>query len=429
LQDWFNPADELAKLERQGSRFWHSGWQQSIGVQFFPPALSDADLAALRQRTAAADDIVDFAFNLLTSLGLLQWKYGGEIRLDEDGMTTFLTYPDVTRLYILTTTWMRLNWWSEMALVLQHVNRLRLRRSLGQIDLTYGALVQELTQARTIVIMLLRRLSPGKWYRAADFGQLLRRFWPDYLHTGSTSSTSPWWLEAAGSEEGSDYRLSPDKAGDWEAGYAPFVMACLEGPLAWLGVVALGYDRRRLAAFQLTDLGAYVLGLRESYGEPDKEPAGPALTVHGDGTVIARTGHATTGAYDVLNAAARLQRTSAQQFVYRITATSAQYAFDQGWTGRAILYELEKHSGAPVPEPLRGHILTWAESYGQVHLYNQVTLVEFADDFALQELLASTSLAQHLVYQFSPRLVAIKADAVDTLRSELVQLGHTPRIE
>jgi hypothetical protein len=276
-----------------------------------------------------------------------------------------------------------------------------------------------------VVVSLLRRLSPGTWYSAADFRRLLWRFWPDYLYAGSATSRHTWWLETAGS----DYHLSPDKAADWEAGHAPFATACLEGPLAWLGMVTLGYDRHGLAAFQVTDLGAYLLGLRPSFDQAAAQPAGPALTLRGDGRVLARTGYASTGAYDLLNVVGQLDATSAQEFRYRITAATAQRAFDQGWTGQAILDELEKHSDDPVPEPLRSRLLEWAEGYGQVHLYDQVTLVEFADDFALQELLASTSLAQHLVFQFSPRLVAVKAGAVDALRDELVRLGHTPRLE
>jgi len=425
LQGWLNPADELTELERMGHRFRYYASQTSISVQLLPPALSKANLADLRQRTTATDDILDFASSLLTSVGLVQWKYGSDIRINENGMNAFLSYSDADRLGILTTAWMNLSQWTEMALVLRHVRHLRLHRGLQLGGFTYNDLTQELAHARMIAVTLLRRLSPGTWYGGAEFRRLLRRFWPDYLHAGSKPSNRRWWLETAGS----DYRLSPDKAGDWEAGYAPFVTACLEGPLAWLGVVTLGYDRQGLAAFQITDLGAYLLGLRESYGEAGEEPAGPVLTIHSDGTVTARTGYATTGAYDVLNVAGQLQETSVQQFRYRITADSAQCAFEQGWTGQAILDELEKHSVGPVPEPLREHILAWAEGYGQVHLYDEVTLIEFADDFALQELLASTSLAQHLVYQLSPCLVVIQADAVETLRDELVRQGYTPRIE
>jgi hypothetical protein len=424
LQGWLNPADELAELERMGSRFWYRVRQLHISVQPLPPALSEADLAELRQRTAVTDDILDFVLSLLTSMGLVQWNYGSQVQINEDGMTSFLSHSDVDRLWVFTAAWMNLNWWTEMALVLRHMNHLRLCRNLELVSFTYSDLTQELAQARMIVVTLLRRLSPGEWYGVADFRRLLRRFWPDYLHAGATLPRL-WWLEAAGS----DYRLSPDKTADWEAGYAPFVTACLEGPLAWLGVVTLGYDRQGLAAFQITDLGAYLLGLRKSYDQAVTEPAGLALTIHGDGTVLARTGYATVGAYDLLNVVGQLEATSAEQFRYRITAATAQCAFDRGWTGQAILGELEKHSDSPVPEPLRDRILTWAEGYGQVHLYDEVTLVEFADDFALRELLASTSLAQHLVYQFSPRLVAIKTESVDALRDELVHLGHTPRIE
>jgi len=252
LQGWLNPVDELAGLEQMGSRFWYRVSQRHIGVQPLPPALSKADLGELRQRTAVTDDILDFVFSLLTSVGLVQWEYGSEVQINENGMTAFLSYSDADRLWVLTTAWMSLNWWTEMALVLRHVKHLRLRRSLTLASFTYNDLTQELAQARMIVVTLLRRLSPGAWYGVADFRRLLRRFWSDYLHAGVTSSRS-WWLETAGS----DYRLSPDKTADWEAGYAPFVTACLEGPLAWLGVVTLGYDRQGLAAFQITDLGAW----------------------------------------------------------------------------------------------------------------------------------------------------------------------------
>ncbi len=425
LQGWLNPSDELSELERMGHRFWHTAWQQAISVQFLPPALPEADLVELRQRTATTVDILDFVFSLLTAAGLIAWEYGSDIHIDSDRMNAFLSLSDTRRLGILTSAWMSMAWWTEMALALGHLKHLRLRRGLAIGDFTYGALLQELAQARMIVVALLRRLLPDTWYGMADFRRLLYRLWPGFLHTSSSPSPDRWWLDTIGS----DYRLSPDKVADWEVGYAPFVMACLEGPLAWLGMVKLGYDRQSLAAFQIADLGAYLLGLRKSYSQPAQEPAGPALTVHGDGTVLARTGHAATGAYDVLNVVGKLEETSAQEFRYRVTADTAQRAFDHGWTGQAILDELEKHGQDPVPEPLRGHLLTWAEGYGKVHLYDEVTLVEFADDFALQELLASTSLAQHLVYRFSPRLVAIRTEAVDALRDDLVRQGHTPRIE
>ncbi|UCC63615.1 MAG: hypothetical protein JSV36_00715, partial [Anaerolineae bacterium] len=115
LSGWLNPPDEVAELERSGSRFWYNPWQQNIGVQLLPPGLSDADLTQLRQRTAVANDILDFAFSLLTSLGFVQWKYGSDIRVDEDGMTAFLTSSDADRQRMLTTAWLNQDQWTEMA--------------------------------------------------------------------------------------------------------------------------------------------------------------------------------------------------------------------------------------------------------------------------------------------------------------------------
>ncbi len=425
LYGWLNPADEIAELEKLGYRFWYSGQQYNIGVRPLPSALSGADLAALRQRTGASDDISDFCFTLLTALEFVDWEYGADIQINEKGLTTFLSYSESGRLQILTSAWLTLEWGTEMALVLRHAKHLRLRRRLQTERFTYNDLTRELAHARLVVIMLLRRLTPGVWYSVADLSELLRRFWPNYLHAGSAATPQRWWLEI----DNSDTPLSPEKAEDWQVGHAPFMTACLEGPLAWLGAVTLGYNRQGLAAFQLTDLGTFLLGVSPAYDELLERPVGPALTIHGDGTVLARTGYAAAGAYDLLNVLGRLEETSVERFSYRITPATAQRAFERGWTGQAILDELEKQSAQPVPEPLRSHFLTWAEGYGKVHLYHQVTLIEFADDFALKELLASTSLAQHLIYQFSPRLAVIKTEAVDALRDELVRQGHTPRIE
>ena len=70
----------------------------------------------------------------------------------------------------------------------------------------------------------------------------------------------------------------------------------------------------------------------------------------------------------------------------------------------------------------------WWESFGLVHLYPNLTILELSDDFAIRELLAATSLAQHIIYRFSPRLVAIEPDAVDDLVRELQEKGYTPRV-
>ena len=57
-----------------------------------------------------------------------------------------------------------------------------------------------------------------------------------------------------------------------------------------------------------------------------------------------------------------------------------------------------------------------------------MTVLELADDLALREVLANTDLKDHIVHQFSPRLVVIEDSAVDKLVEELVKKGYTPRV-
>jgi hypothetical protein len=72
---------------------------------------------------------------------------------------------------------------------------------------------------------------------------------------------------------------------------------------------------------------------------------------------------------------------------------------------------------------------TWSHNYGKLHIYEDITLLELTDDYALQELMVSTSLREALVHQFSPRLVAVRLEAVDTLVQEMEKRGYTPRVE
>jgi hypothetical protein len=60
-------------------------------------------------------------------------------------------------------------------------------------------------------------------------------------------------------------------------------------------------------------------------------------------------------------------------------------------------------------------------------LYDKLTVMELADDMALRELLAGTSLNKYIVHQFSPRLVVVRDEGVDELMNELIKKGYTPR--
>jgi hypothetical protein len=112
---------------------------------------------------------------------------------------------------------------------------------------------------------------------------------------------------------------------------------------------------------------------------------------------------------------------------FAVTHASIARAFERG----ATVVEIAQHmanAGAPLPDALRTKMDTLANNYGRAHVYEHLTVLELADDFALRELLAGTTLGQFIVHQFSPRLVVVRDENVDAWMSELVKKGYTPRV-
>jgi hypothetical protein len=61
-------------------------------------------------------------------------------------------------------------------------------------------------------------------------------------------------------------------------------------------------------------------------------------------------------------------------------------------------------------------------------LHQHVALIECADDVALDELLAATPLAVHVIRKLSPRAVLVDPEYIDAVVQVMLQKGYTPRI-
>jgi hypothetical protein len=117
----------------------------------------------------------------------------------------------------------------------------------------------------------------------------------------------------------------------------------------------------------------------------------------------------------------------AGQLIYRLSPAGVARLFEAGWDDAKLIGTLQKSIGQPLPRAWLETIAQWWANFGTLHLYADVAVIELADDYALSELLASTSLAKHLLYRFSPRLIAVRAEGVDELRADLIRKGYTPK--
>jgi len=416
LQGWDHVPAEVLALQDRGA--WIYRPDSALTVPPPSPELDDASLAALAPLSGGDVERLDFLWSLMGDLGLIV-----NAQALEPTMSSFLRQPGAARLHALTRAWLDSPRWTELGLFLRHHAQLRLRRRVSHYAFKKQQLLAQLAQGRRFVARLLSTLPVERWISFPALREAMWRLWPDFLY-GRQIYTYPepsWWFES----EVSGRAYDPQQQADWDEAYGAFVTQILEGPLLWLGVVALGYAQDGLAALQVTRLGAYLLG-REA--PPPVEAAGPLLRVHDDLTATLALDRAEDAVYDFLGQVAELFETDVNEFRYRFTPAQAHRAFEQGVGLDDVLAFIAKHSAAAAPESVRRAWQGWWEAYGRVRLYQGLTVIEFADDFALQELLASTSLSQHLIHAFSPRLVVIDSEAVEPLCAEMVARGYTPQV-
>ena len=421
LRHWPYLASELVRLQVKPG--WNHQAESTLTVPVPEPWLDDASLVQMRALTP--DDTLE---RLRRAPGSFRRSASGRVRRD--------TLPEVY------AAWQALASWTELWPAQQRA-ALCVRRSVTATALTYAGWLQQLARARRFVTRLLSLLPAETWF---DFGSLLayiqeRR--PGFLHEhGAGAADAPgWWLESRGKAAA---EADPEA---WQASDGAFVAEVLRGPLAWLGGVELAFgpaggmraqsqrpSPSSVRAFRLTPLGLALLRGEELPAGRSEKP----LLLPADLSAHVRLGRHDLDAYWLLERIARFERVQDGEAIYRFDIHSAHAAFARGYTGEDIVGELEHLSAAIVPDAVRTQWLAWWQSYSQTRWYEGLTLIELADDYILQELLAQTDLREHLLFTFGPRLVAVRPGATasssrreqpDAFARQLVKKGYTPRIE
>ncbi len=98
------------------------------------------------------------------------------------------------------------------------------------------------------------------------------------------------------------------------------------------------------------------------------------------------------------------------------------------YTEKSTRYQLWDSDSYYTPRALAESLRGWRESFGSVQIYSRVALLELADDYALAELMAGTSLSNYLLYRFSPRLAALRPEGLEALQAEMEKKGYTPKV-
>jgi hypothetical protein len=398
---------------------------RDLEVTLIPVApLRDADLDRLAAQTGQSRATVGFGMHLLVALGLVRATQRPE--LDEDRWRAFLTAAADEQHAGLCRAWLEMTSWSELALVAGAGGPFQVRGRLGISVGRSPFLLSHVAALRRLTARCVGLLAPNVWYDTASFVTTIDRLAKLALPERSTHYWSHETLDKlVWRLVDQRHPLALSRPEDRSRVYGTLLAALLDGPLAWLGLIEVGADKKDgTRAFRVLPAAGVLMG--RPLGQP---PTLARVIVGDDGSVVVPAGTADVSVHSLLARVGELISGSADGLHYRLTAERVQTAFDDGLSGPELLRFLEDRSQKRVPRRVRSKIERWWASYGTVRLYDELSLVELSEEILPAEVLAAVpALRRHLVYSIAPRLLAVEPTAAEAVVAELVRLGYAPRV-
>ncbi|MFZ5917837.1 MAG: helicase-associated domain-containing protein [Chloroflexota bacterium] len=370
---------------------------------------------------------------LLQEMGLVK-VHPGRSEVQAVQTTEFWGDPPPTRLQKTFETWREGTFWNE----LDHLPNLIIQTGSAP-DLS------PVVTARKKVLQHLQQMPAGEWValrrlvdrmRVLDYEFLFSREVPQqrrYYGYGYYSPAYDTPYSAYRNPLGWGFSPIQDEAQGWEMVEAQFIRHVVAGPLYWMGLVDLGYaglsqqpsgkrqaepERVRVqkAAFRLTEIGAWLLGL------------GPAPDIPTDQGRVVVQPNFQIFALDPISdhVLATLdqfaERISAERAIeYRLTRQSVYVGQQKGWTARRIAEYLEETSGAPLPQNVARTLEEWEALHRRIVIHRRTALAQTVSPSVMDSLLADAGLSAYLSRRLTPTVALLKPNkkAVDQLERQL----------
>lgn len=283
--------------------------------------------------------------------------------------------------------------------------------------------------ARQFVVQLLRWAPAGRWWSFRSLVEFVWRFQPTFLRGRQQTFLRPqWWLERL--PDG--HELSMDVRAEWRQAEGRYIALLLRRALHWLGAVDLALDAQgRLKGFRVTALGAFLLGAEAQY-QAVPVPVGllsALLQLEEDGTLLARLGGLDSERLETLLWWCEPVGATAEALRFLPSAERVAAALDAGQDLATWLAWLEQQHQSAALTALLAQVRRWAALYGQVCLYESVTVLDVSDPALLHELEATLDLSARFVdHALGSGLVVLRSGTVETLVEEMRRRGYVPWI-
>lgn len=425
LRSWGYIPEEVRELLAQDA-LQDRGGQASLTVP--PPnrALNDETVAQAAP-LVGGEDRLDMLYALLYNARVLHG--GSPVLVWEEVQGEYFARDAQGQRAILARSLFSVRHWDVLWEMLRRHRGMRLVRKMNTWGQAYTApqFEEQLAGVRHIVLRIIASAPEGLWVELEDLASLLRVVLPAFDPSLVISETlyygPPWEVQVV--ERGSAIGGRQDVQG-------AYIETLLTGPLHWLGFADLCLRRGRLVAVRLHGFGdlywdRYEASAFPPHVGPAERPA-PRKALAISGRALSAPPQALSpAAHQLLGRIARLEEASPKRFRYLLNAERTHVTFERGALLEELVAAWERHLGFPMPPDVREPLEAWWAAYGQVRIYQHATVIEMADDHALTEMRAVTSLDRVIIAELSPRLVVVPQNAVGTLIEELERAGYTPK--
>jgi hypothetical protein len=261
-------------------------------------------------------------------------------------------------------------------------------------------------ECRKEVVDLLKTCPVGKFVQYADFQKYMEIFHKKFFRKHINRAV---YLQ--GYDFGDDYYGGYNP--DWYECDDRIIQTILEF-LGVIGVIDIAYKERvpwircaggdfyiGVAGFNITPLGAWLLGLHKEYAAPKKANAegtntGVGLTVNDDNTVVI------TGLKERIKHEIYLSRfltkieSDENNAVYLVDFPAIVKAYDMGVEPREVYNYLERESKTPMPKNLSYNFRKWQMQVGRLKI-RTVTILESDDEDLLTDFLENRTIHNQTV--------------------------------
>lgn len=373
--------------------------------------LTEADAG----RAEAEDPRLFFLRRLLERMTLLRLSDDGtRLEPGPDGeIARFATLPLATRIRTCARLWVAGGWWPDKPDPRAEPPRTRLPAP------------PRLALARRRLLERLSALEPG------DLVPVPRPSTPSPGAQNPPRTAVPRLrvLPSDTSTSGSSY-LAQIPSDD-----VATVRAALDGPLRWLGLVALGSDE---AQSETPRAGVAILAIRATPAAEGSESAledppymfprevAGRVVIQPDASVIAFP-PLTAPTLALLDRCADevALNTTAR---YRLSEPALARALRRGWDVSRVVAELETLSGAPLPGNIAVSLADWARRSERIRLLPDAIVLELPRPELLDALQREAFAREWIERRLTPTAALLRPEAVGAVRAWLLRRGEFPAL-